>query len=383
MSKKTNTHKDIEKLVFSQFIEQIPQFVWWKDVNSVFWGCNENVARYAGLKNAKEIVGLTDFDIYENKSDAESVRKVDQEIIASGKPQLNFEEQLTVPKMGKRWLSTSKSPLYDENKNIIGTIGWFNDITELKELKIELDEKNKILFNYNLELNNTLKSIELLNIDLERFTYAASHDLKGPLRFIKRYTQLLLEEENDTLSTKSTKYITSIHEAVDRMDTIVKDILDYAISGSKNQVRELVNLNELVALKILDINPTLNTEKTIKFDLPQKEIKVYKKLIGLVFYNLITNGLKFNNSLNPRVEIAYKEKERFYYFTVTDNGIGISPEYIKDIFKPFQKGTDKNSAGVGLGLSICQRVIALHCGDIWIAHSIKGKTVIKFSISKV
>jgi len=380
LSKKTDTRKDIEELVFSQFIEEIPQFVWWKDLDSIFLGCNKNVAQYVGFSNPNDIVGLTDFDIYENKSDAESVIKVDKEIIASGKPQLNFEEQLTLPKLGQRWLSTSKTPLYDENQNIIGTIGWFNDITELKELKIELDEKNQILFNYNLELNNTLKNIEILNIDLERFTYAASHDLKGPIRHIKGYTQLLLDKKN-TLNPESIEHITAIHETADRMGTIVRDVLDYAVSGSKNQVRESVNLNELVALKIIDINPTLIKKKTIKFDLPKKKIKVYKKLIGLVFYNLITNGLKFNDALNPRVEIEFEEQERFFYFSITDNGIGIRPEHIKDIFKPFQKGT--NSSGAGLGLSICQRVISLHRGDIWVEESTKGKTIIKFSISKV
>ncbi len=84
------TIENIEKLVLLQFIEHIPQFVWLKDADSVFLGCNENVARYVGLVNAKEIVGLTDFDIYDQKEDAEFVRKIDREIIESGKPQLNF-----------------------------------------------------------------------------------------------------------------------------------------------------------------------------------------------------------------------------------------------------------------------------------------------------
>ena len=66
-----------------------------------------------------------------------------------------------MPNLGKRWLSTSKIPLYNEQKQIIGTIGWFNDITEIKELKIELNEKNQLLYNYNIELTNATEKERL------------------------------------------------------------------------------------------------------------------------------------------------------------------------------------------------------------------------------
>ena len=161
----------------TQFIEQIPQFVWWKDLNSIFLGCNENVAKYVGLSSASDIVGMTDYDIYSDKAEAESVRLVDQEIIETGKQQLNFEEVLTLPGVGKRWLSTSKVPLYDDDHNIIGTIGWFSDITEFKEIQIEIDEKNKSLVDYSLQLQNINRDLELANIELERLNSA--HRLHG------------------------------------------------------------------------------------------------------------------------------------------------------------------------------------------------------------
>ena len=71
--------------------------MWWKDVNSIFLGCNVKLANYVGLKNPKEIIGKSDCDIFSKKEDAEFVRKIDQQIITNGQPQLNFEEALTLP----------------------------------------------------------------------------------------------------------------------------------------------------------------------------------------------------------------------------------------------------------------------------------------------
>ena len=372
----------IEKLVFSQFIEHIPQFVWWKDLDSIFLGCNENVANYVGLKNAQDIVGLTDFDIYENKKDAEFVRKIDQEIIQTGKSQLNFEEYLTLPNIGKRWLSTSKTPLYDRNKNIIGTIGWFNDITEIKELRLELDEKSQILFNYSLELNNTLKKLETANTEIEHFTYTTSQDLKTPIEVIKNLSNLILHKKEKDCSKEVYDHVNSIARSIESMDKTVNDVLSYGLSGSKNELAVAVDLNEIVALKILDLNSNFHKGEKVNYEFTKNNVKCYQKLIGLLFYNLILNGLTFNDSATPIVEIESTEDSNFHYITVKDNGVGIKKEEQKFIFKPFKKGTVRKSIGSGLGLSTCKRVVTLHKGKIWIEESSPGRTIIKFSISK-
>lgn len=374
--------ENIEKQVLTQFIEHIPQFVWWKDTNSVFLGCNENMAHYVGFKNAYEIIGLTDFDIYENKKEAEFVRKIDKEIIDSGKSQLNFEEELTMPKLGKRWLSTSKMPLYDSDQNIIGTIGWFHDITEIKELKFEVDEKSQILFDYSLELNKTIKKLELANLDIERFTYAASHDLKGPLKIINNLSELILRNKKEDCGKEVYNHVNTISRSAMSIDKTVSEVLDYGLSGTRNEVAVDVDLNEIIALKVLDLNPGLSCNKTVKYDLLHSQVKCYKKLMGLLFYNLILNGLTYNNQAIPRVEITSSEDANYHYFTVKDNGIGIKKEEQASIFKPFEKGTLKKSKGPGLGLSICQRVISLHHGEIWVDASSSAGSVIKFSISK-
>ena len=375
--------RKLTEKALTQFIEKIPQFVWWKDLNSIFLGCNQNVAKYVGLSSASDIVGMTDYDIYRDKAEAESVRLIDQEIIETGKQQLNFEEVLTLPGVGKRWLSTSKVPLYDDDHNIIGTIGWFSDITEFKEIQIEIDEKNKSLVDYSLQLQNINRDLELANIELERFTYAASHDLKNPIRTMRSFAELLKKKEHDKLDEKSLQYIDIICQSSSRMMTLIDDILCYAQSGPQDLIAEEVDLHKIVSQKIIDIQSADESKLAeINIDLPKQNIRVYPRLIGLVFYNLINNGIKFNHSASPIINCGYEDQEDTWLFYVEDNGIGIEEKHREVIFEPFKRLPNYSIEGSGIGLSTCKRIVTLHNGDIWVENSPNGNTLFKFTIAK-
>ena len=369
--------------VLDLLINNLPQYIWWKDLNSVFLGCNEKTANFVGLKSAKEIIGKTDFDIYDTKSDAEFVRKIDKEIMTTGIPQFNFEKCLTMPVLGKRWLSTSKIPWYNDNNEIIGTIGWFTDITARKEIELELDEKNKTLIKYNHQLKQTNKALELANIDLEKFTYAASHDLKTPVQTMKSFVNLLKLKEQDNLQTESNEYINILNNSADRMLELIDGLLSYAKSGSKQLESEDVNVHQIVSEKIIDLKSVIESKSAkIKLNLPTKKIKAYSQLIGSVFFNLISNGIKFNTSSMPTIECDYTEEQDYWVFNVKDNGDGIDPKYKDQIFQPFKRLADQSIQGSGLGLSICKRIVSLHDGEIWLKDSMKGTTVFSFSVSK-
>ena len=374
--------KEIDVSVFKQFIKNIPQFIWWKDLDSKFLGCNDNVVSYFNLKSPDDIVGLTDFDLYNNKEDAESVRIMDQEVIHSRKPRLNYEECLEMPNLGKRWLSTSKIPLYDEDKNIIGTIGWFSDITDIKEMQIKLDESNQAIIDYSIQLKKANHKLQTANSDLERFAYVASHDLKSPVQTIKAYADLLKENESNSFSKDSKELIDFISDSTERMTALIDGILEYATTGTTNLALESVDINKVVSEKILDLEQYLDKKVDIKLDLPTQKISVYKDLIGVVFFNLIHNGLKFNVNAKPKVHCDYSENEEFWIFSVEDNGIGIDPRYEEEVFEPFKRLVGNSIEGSGIGLSTCQKIVSLHQGKIWLEKSAKDNTVFKFTISK-
>ena len=149
-------HKKIENELFESrqmlqtVFDHIPQRVFWKDKELRYLGCNKQFASDAGLENTEEITGKTDFDL-SWKENANFYRKDDKEVIDSNTLKLNYEELQDTPS-GKRWLRTNKIPLQDKEGNIIGLLGTYEDITELKKKEkdlIESEEKYKSLFHNN------------------------------------------------------------------------------------------------------------------------------------------------------------------------------------------------------------------------------------------
>lgn len=370
----------MEKQILNTFIGNISHCVWWKDKNSVLLGCNENLAEFLGFRAPEQLIGKTDFDIWEAKEAEESL-KIDKQVLSSGKPILNYVERKTKKNGEIAWFSKSKAPLYDEDNILIGTVGWHNDITHLKNLELSIDDKNIKLVEYNLQLEEANKKIESNNEDLERFTYAASHDLKGPIRNVKSFAQLL--KGKNSLGQDSIEYLEIIISSASRMEVLVNNVLTFARAGISEVEAEPANIRAIIFEKIEDIRDLAERKSAeIEVNLTSKPIKCYPHLIGLVFYNLINNGIKFNESTKPKIEINLIEESDFYVFEVSDNGIGIKPESVEQVFEPFKRLVGSTIPGSGIGLSICKRVVEIHRGKIWIEKNKESGSIFKFTISK-
>ena len=287
---------DVE--VLKLFANNISQFVFWKDVNSIYQGCNMNFANSAGFKNPEEIVGKSDYDLPWSTEEADFFIKIDKEVMSSGQEQLNFEEPQTLSDGKTRWISTSKIPLYDQSKeNVIGILGWYIDITSYKEMQIQIDQKNESLLQYSQRLESSSKKLEQANSDMEMFTYAVSHDLKSPLRSIISFTQLILKSHTQNLETKVVDKLNIILNSGKNMNDLVHNILTYARGGMDNEEAKKVNLKKLLNQKLSDLDQLLLKENSqVKVDFPDIDVVCYPELLGIVFYNLISNGLKYNES---------------------------------------------------------------------------------------
>ncbi len=148
-------------------MDSIPQFIFWKDINSVYLGCNENFARVAGLKSRNEIVGKTDYDLAWKKEEADFFVKMDKRIIESGIAEFHIiEPQLQAD--GKRaWLDTNKIPIHNNSGEIIGVLGTYEDITERKMAEILMQEKNKKIEAQNKEYLQINETLNRINKELE------------------------------------------------------------------------------------------------------------------------------------------------------------------------------------------------------------------------
>ena len=263
----------------------------------------------------------------------------------------------------RRFFDVLISPLFEERDKLLGRLIVFRDITKRKKLEAErekmIDELNK------------------KNADLERFTYAVSHDLKSPLVTAKWFLDYLKDDISSGKEERVQTDIQRIDTAMSTMQKRVDGILDIARAGWLSDMDEDIDLNELVA-EAVELMHGRISQRSIKVrvddSLPQ--IKGNRLRLLEVFQNLIDNAAKFmGNEPEPQIEIGQQdgEDEGLVIF-VRDNGMGISLDQHENIFGIFNK-LDPKAEGTGIGLSLVKKIIETHGGRIWVeSEAGKGST---------
>ena len=224
------------------------------------------------------------------------------------------------------------------------------------------------------DLNRLIVELKRSNKELEQFAYIASHDLQEPLRMVSGYTQLLKRRYVGQLDAEANEYIDYAVDGVKRMQTLIQDLLAYARLSTHGRGFQVADLNFLIrqvsanlAAQVEEAGATLTVG-----ELP--DLRVDASQIVQVFQNLVSNALKFRRPTVPLVvSISANREGDFWQFTVSDNGIGIDPQYSGRIFEVFQRlHTRDQYPGNGIGLAICKKVVERHHGRIWF-ESILGE----------
>lgn len=217
-----------------------------------------------------------------------------------------------------------------------------------------------------LEKDKLVAEVNDKNIELERFAYITSHDLKQPIRNIISFAGLLERNVNSkNIKEKNLDYIDFIKKSSSNMESLITDILSLSKIGSQKIDNEEVDLNEVIqssqeSLKFLILDK--NADVTI-CELPV--IKGNELYLKLLFQNLIENAIKYNVSDIPKVDIRYSSDVSYHVIYVQDNGLGIDEKFYNIVFQPFQRlHSNREYQGSGLGLSICKKIVERHEGKI-------------------
>lgn len=255
-------------------------------------------------------------------------------------------------------------------------------LTELKNKNRELEEKVNERTEKLARSNDELKRS---NLDLEQFAYAASHDLQEPLRTITNFVQLLDRRFSDKIGEEGKEYVFFAVDGAKRMSSLIKDLLEYSRVGRKEATIQKTDLTMIFDSKLRDLSQRIKEKnaEVKRIGLPE-DLFCVPNQISILLYNLINNGLKFNNSSTPEVEVRGMERDDHWLFTVTDNGIGIPEEYKENIFEIFRRLHAKDEyEGSGIGLAICKKIVMRHEGDIWLESQEGEGTTFFFTIKKV
>jgi PAS domain S-box-containing protein len=333
------------------------------DKNGIVQNWNKGAENIKGYKE-NEIVGKS-FKQFYLPEDRESgvPEKLLLEAKENGKA---IYEGWRMRKNGSRfWGSIVLTALHDDKDNLIGFSKVTRDLTERKLAEDRLREHTN--------------QLEFQNKELEQFAYAASHDLKEPLRKIQLYNSAIAENAANALDEKSKEYLNRSIAAAKRMAALIEDLLKYSKTTANIDSFEQVNLNEIVEEIILMHKEEFEQKKV------WIEMENLPVICGIPFqikqlmFNLINNSIKYKHpdrdvciqiktELVKGSEINEPAEERFRKYqkiSVIDNGIGFNQQYAEKVFNIFQRLNNLPSAkGSGIGLAICKRIVQNHHGFI-------------------
>ncbi len=224
--------------------------------------------------------------------------------------------------------------------------------------------------------------LERSNLDLASFAYVASHDLQEPLRMVSSYVQLLAERYRGTLDPDADDFIHFAVDGVQRMQTLIQNLLEYSQVGTAELALVPVDTAELLAAVLVSLAPVIDDAHAdiTPGDLPT--VTADPSQLGQVFQNLISNALKFTTPDEvPRIYLSAARWPDNWRFSVRDNGIGIDPVYAERIFAPFKRLHGIGDyPGTGLGLSVCKRAVERRGGRIWVEAAPDRGTIFHFTI---
>ena len=251
-----------------------------------------------------------------------------------------------------------------ERDDEIGTLARsFNDMTDA-------------LLRSRQELDARTRELERSNHDLEQYAQMASHDLQAPLATIDLYLKLLDRRLPDASEEELRNLLDGIGGSTDRMRSLVRDLLHLARVGRGEPRREPLDTAVVLGRALEDLAGPISDKGADVSSGPLPVVHGDPGQLSLLFQNLVGNAIKFSDAEAPRVMVTATVEGEHARFAVRDNGIGIDPKHAERIFQPFQRlhGEDRYE-GTGIGLAICQRIVAHHGGRIWAEGRIgKGST---------
>ncbi|WP_280477787.1 sensor histidine kinase [Nocardia asiatica] len=221
------------------------------------------------------------------------------------------------------------------------------------------------------DLDLQAEELRRSNTELEQFAYVASHDLQEPLRKVAAFCQLLEKRYGDQLDERGKQYIDFAVDGAKRMQVLINDLLTFSRVGRITDRNDPTDLGQTLDKALTNLSVAIeDTGALIHRPDQLPEILGDPTLLTMLWQNLIANAIKFREpDRTPEIEItcAQGEDGSGWLLSVSDNGIGIAPEFAEKVFVIFQRLHNREEySGTGIGLAVCKKIVEYHGGRIWI-----------------
>lgn len=245
---------------------------------------------------------------------------------------------------------------------------------ELLIARKRAEESAAELLRVNAELSRSNAALLTANEELGHFAYAASHDLKEPLRTITTYAQLLARRYQDALGDEARGFISDIADSARRMQSLISDLLAFSQAQGSYLVLRPTEMEQALSVALSNLRAAIDETNASVTHGKLPLVIMDAARIAQVFQNLVGNAIKYRKPEEPpKVHIsAAKETGNDWLITVEDNGLGFEARYSEQIFGVFKRLHGREIPGTGIGLAICKKIIEAHGGRIW-ATSTPGK----------
>jgi PAS domain S-box-containing protein len=349
-----------QEKIKKSIIDHIPNhYIFWKDRNSVYLGCNQALATALGLNSCEEIVGKTDYDLPTSKEQSDAYRADDKVVMDTGLAKLNIEEYQSLADGKTRVLSTSKTPLFNALGRVYGVLAIYSDITERKNLELSLEKAKNLA-----EAASHAKTEFIANM---------SHDIRTPLSGIIGMSGLL-EQLAHNQETK--EYARMINLCGEQLYALLNSVLEIIAAG--DQVEHIVKQESIDVRSLLhnlkELSLPSASLKKISLDIEvddsvPKRICTDATKLHRILLNILSNAIKFTvqGSIKLHAKCTAHEQQPILECSIKDTGIGISLDAQEKIFERFYRATPSYKGqhpGFGVGLHIARQYIKLLKGQI-------------------
>lgn len=323
-----------------------------------FWN---KAAEYIYGYTSEEVFGKPYNEILKTDISEEQRKKQLEEFMSTG--QYNVELNFYTKKNQKITTLSSCTSIIDKSRKMVGYLMIAKDISERKK---------------------TEETLQLLNKELEAFTYSVSHDLRALLRSIDGYSRILLEDYYNKVDDDGKKTINVIVNNAVRMGKLIDDLLAFSRTGRQDISKNTINMNDLVKLAMTDFENSIDfrLSQIIVHDLPNTRADF--NMMKQVWINLIGNALKYSSTReNPVIEIGSCSDQLNEIYYIKDNGVGYEEKYAHKLFEVFQRLHRLDQfEGTGVGLALVKKIIDKHNGKIWSESKIDAGATFYFSLPK-
>lgn len=365
-SKKTEGALLQEQYLLSAIMENIPDHIYFKDLESRFFRNSRAHVLSFGFIDPLDLLGKSDFDFFVNEV-AQRQYDDEQEIIRTGLS-INKEEFTVRNDNSVNWYQSTKMPLRNKEGSVVGTFGISRDITERKLAEEEIKHKNN--------------ELQFVNAEKDKLFSIIAHDLLSPFNIFLNYTRIMEDELTSMPQEQIIKFIHMMSVSATNLYRLLENLLEWsrmqrgliivkpsslllkpAVSASLELVTESANN------KKIEVSMNIDEDLVVLTD---------EKMLDGILRNLCTNAVKFTPQ-GGRIEVSAKSlDDGFIEISVKDTGIGMPQYMIDSLFKmdanTSRKGTD-GEPSTGLGLILCKEFVEKQGGRLWVeSEEEKGST---------